>query len=163
MGKIVKVFFGGYNIAFEPNSLPKIGQIIVSPQKQNYGIVEAIIDQSTVGCVLIQRGNDEPAINDEVINTKKPIMVPVGSETMGQIFNVLGNCLNKDHTHLNYIPINSTIKDHDQFDEQYQLMETGIKVIDFLCPIIKGTKIGISGGPGVGKTVLIKELIHNFS
>ena len=103
--------------------------------------------------------------DDEVVDTGKPISVPVGEETLGRIFNVLGETVDG-------APTPKTTKKYSihrpapKFTEQssnIEILETGIKVIDLICPIIKGGKVGMFGGAGVGKTVVIQELIHNIA
>jgi len=103
----------------------------------------------------------------EVIDTKKPIMVPVGNATLGRMFNVLGESIDeKDDTEINNalkMPIHAPSPSFSKQATSYEILETGIKVIDLLCPYVKGGKVGLFGGAGVGKTVLIQELIHNIA
>ncbi|MEC9485089.1 MAG: F0F1 ATP synthase subunit beta [Candidatus Izemoplasma sp.] len=102
----------------------------------------------------------------EVVDTKAPISVPVGKETLGRIFNVLGNEidgkgeLSKD---IQRDPIHRPAPKLDELSSDVEILETGIKVVDLLAPYIKGGKIGLFGGAGVGKTVLIQELINNIA
>lgn len=101
----------------------------------------------------------------EVIDTGKPISVPVGKITLGRMFNVTGDTIDKG----NKIKETTTRSIHQptpEFADQstsYEVLETGIKVIDLLCPFLKGGKVGLFGGAGVGKTVIIQELIRNIA
>ena len=120
------------------------------------GVVRTISMQSTDG---LQRGL-------EVIDTAHPIKVPVGQETLGRVFNVLGQPIDLKEDFADDYPRESIHKEAPKYDElssSYEILETGIKVIDLLAPYLKGGKIGLFGGAGVGKTVLIQELIHNVA
>jgi len=102
---------------------------------------------------------------DEAINTGAPISVPVGKETLGRIFNVLGEVVDGGaavKTEKKY-PIHRAAPKFTEQSNQAEILETGIKVIDLICPIVKGGKVGMFGGAGVGKTVIIQELIHNIA
>ena len=102
----------------------------------------------------------------EVIDTKQPISVPVGENTLGRIFNVLGDEIDgkeKIHGNTKRMPIHRTAPKLDELSSETEILETGIKVVDLLAPYVKGGKIGLFGGAGVGKTVLIQELIHNIA
>ena len=100
-------------------------------------------------------------------NTHAPISVPVGEITLGRVFNVLGKCIdNGDNSVFKNAKLEPIHKDAPSFQDQEthtQMLETGIKVIDLLCPYVKGGKVGLFGGAGVGKTVLIQELINNIA
>lgn len=120
------------------------------------GNVRAIAMSSTDG---LKRGL-------EVIDTGKPIQVPVGRQTLGRIFNVLGETVDKGSPLSDSGLKDSIHKDAPPFDQQgtdTEILETGIKVVDLLAPYLKGGKIGLFGGAGVGKTVLIQELINNIA
>ena len=102
----------------------------------------------------------------EVLDTGRPISVPVGKETLGRVFNVLGDTIDLDQPFPQDAPRDSIHKKAPSFDElstSEEILETGIKVIDLLAPYLKGGKVGLFGGAGVGKTVLIQELIHNIA
>ncbi|MEI7451670.1 MAG: F0F1 ATP synthase subunit beta [Candidatus Falkowbacteria bacterium] len=102
---------------------------------------------------------------DQAINTGAPISVPVGVETLGRIFNVLGEVVDggaAPKTTKKY-PIHRAAPKFTEQSNQTEILETGIKVIDLICPIVKGGKVGMFGGAGVGKTVIIQELIHNIA
>lgn len=120
------------------------------------GIVRSIAMQSTEG---LRRGM-------QVVDTSKPISVPVGKITLGRVFNVLGHPIDDMGTIEENYDVKSIHRDAPKYAElssNYEILETGIKVIDLLAPYIKGGKIGLFGGAGVGKTVLIQELIHNIA
>ncbi|AYE37964.1 F0F1 ATP synthase subunit beta [Companilactobacillus zhachilii] len=120
------------------------------------GALRAISMSSTDG---LQRGA-------EVINTEGPISVPVGKETLGRVFNVLGESIDGGKAFPADFPRNSIHRQapaYDQLNTSTEILETGIKVIDLLEPYVRGGKVGLFGGAGVGKTVLIQELIHNIA
>lgn len=120
------------------------------------GVVRAIAMESTDG---LQRGMD-------VIDTGAPIRVPVGIETLGRVFNVLGEAIDLKGDFpedFRRESIHRKAPTFDQLSSNFEILETGIKVIDLLAPYLKGGKIGLFGGAGVGKTVLIQELIHNVA
>ncbi|WP_425456242.1 F0F1 ATP synthase subunit beta [Companilactobacillus suantsaicola] len=120
------------------------------------GALRAISMSSTDG---LQRGA-------EVINTAGPISVPVGKETLGRVFNVLGESIDGGKEFPADFPRNSIHRQapaYDQLNTSTEILETGIKVIDLLEPYVRGGKVGLFGGAGVGKTVLIQELIHNIA
>lgn len=120
------------------------------------GALRAISMSSTDG---LQRGA-------EVVNTAGPISVPVGKETLGRVFNVLGESIDGGKAFPADFPRNSIHRSapaYDQLNTSTEILETGIKVIDLLEPYVRGGKVGLFGGAGVGKTVLIQELIHNIA
>jgi F-type H+-transporting ATPase subunit beta len=102
----------------------------------------------------------------KVVDTGAPINIPVGDKTLGRMFNVLGQPIDgksDDFTASPRLPIHRDAPDFKQQSVNSEIMETGIKVIDLLCPYVKGGKVGLFGGAGVGKTILIQELIHNVA
>src|SRR4030043_2128207 len=118
--------------------------------------VRAVAMSSTEG---LERGM-------EVIDTGKPIEVPVGKETLGRLFNVLGEPIDLIEEEVRTkmkMPIHREAPDISDIEPTPELFETGVKVIDLLCPFVRGGKIGMFGGAGVGKTVIIMELIHNIA
>ncbi len=118
--------------------------------------VRAVAMSSTEG---LQRGM-------EVADTGKSIEVPVGRDTLGRLFNVLGepiDLLEKEVKSVMRMPIHREAPDIEDIEPTTELFETGVKVIDLLCPFVRGGKIGMFGGAGVGKTVIIMELIHNIA
>ena len=100
-----------------------------------------------------------------VTDTGKPISVPVGSVTLGRMFNVLGEAIDGQPLKSSdkILPIHRKAPDYVSQSVKVEILETGIKVIDLICPVLKGGKVGLFGGAGVGKTVVIQELIHNIA
>jgi len=124
-------------------------------QQLGNGVVRTVAMSATDG---LQRGL-------EVVNTCSPITVPVGPETLGRMFDVNGNVIDgmaEIKTDKRY-PIQRSAPDFKDQSTEVEVFETGIKVIDLICPILKGGKSGLFGGAGVGKTVLIQEMIHNLA
>ena len=169
-GKVVQVVGSTLDAEFEEGHLPEIlnalyidkevegiQKHVVCEVQQHLGggRVRAIALESTDG---ISRG-------DNIIDTGKHIMVPVGNETIGRIFNVLGKTVDKGEPieAKEYRSIHAHAPRFDALEPKLEIFETGIKVIDLLAPYIKGGKTGLFGGAGVGKTVLIMELIHNIA
>ena len=100
----------------------------------------------------------------EVVDTGAPISVPVGKDTLGRIFNVLGDPIDDGaNTNASTLPIHRQAPEFVEQATKVEILETGIKVIDLICPVLKGGKVGLFGGAGVGKTVVIQELIHNIA
>lgn len=133
------------------------GKTIVLEIEQHVGgnMVRAVAMDSTDG---LSRGMD-------VIDTGAPISVPVGQNTLGRMFNVLGDKIDEgtEVARTNVLPIHRKAPDFTQQATKVEILETGIKVIDLICPVLKGGKVGLFGGAGVGKTVVIQELIHNIA
>lgn len=119
------------------------------------GVVRSVAMDTTDG---LSRGM-------QVVNTGSPISVPVGSVTLGRIFNVLGEAIDdgKELTQHKTLPIHRKAPEYVSQATKVEILETGIKVIDLICPVLKGGKVGLFGGAGVGKTVVIQELIHNIA
>ncbi|MBU0744961.1 MAG: F0F1 ATP synthase subunit beta [Gammaproteobacteria bacterium] len=163
-GKIISMVGAIVDVEFPVGSIPKIydalkieatGLILETQQQLGDGVVRTIAMGATDG---LQR-------NMVVINTKNPIIVPVGKATLGRIMDVLGNPIDDkgpiDSEHL--LPIHRQAPSFTEQSGSIVLLETGIKVIDLLCPFAKGGKVGLFGGAGVGKTVSIMELIRNIA
>ncbi|WP_391592031.1 F0F1 ATP synthase, F1 complex subunit beta [[Mycoplasma] cavipharyngis] len=164
MGKIIVTLPGVYDVQFlSSKELPKINHILVAENKKNVLLVESILSETVVRCILIKGLDGNLRIGDHLIDTKKPLMVPVGSESLGGVFDILGTPLNSIKPSFKKIAINSTVPKQQNFFIKNEIIESGIKAIDFFTPILRGGKIGIFGGAGVGKTVLIKEVINNIS
>ncbi len=164
-GKIIQVIGAVVDVEFPRNEVPKIydalklisgGSLVLEVQQQlGDGVVRCIAMGSSDG---LKRGI-------EVLNTKNPISVPVGQQTLGRIMDVLGNPIDEAGP-INADEIRAIHRNAPKFDEISQtteLLETGIKVIDLLCPFAKGGKVGLFGGAGVGKTVNMMELIRNIA
>ncbi len=166
IGKIIKISGPVVDVRFPQGMLPNLlNALEVSHDKQK--VVLEVADQlgdETVRCIAL--GPTEGLKrNLEVIDTGAPISVPVGEQTLGRIFNVLGDPLD-DGPSLKDVERHPIHREAPSFDEQKtttEIFETGIKVIDLLLPFAKGGKVGLFGGAGVGKTVLIQELINNIA
>ena len=173
-GYIVQVMGPVVDVRFDDGALPKIKDALkveVDEEKNNgIGIhltleVALHIKDNTVRCIAMD-ATEGLRRGLEVINTNNPIMVPVGRATLGRMFNVLGEAIDgmedipEDTLHM---PIHRSAPTFKELKSNVEILETGIKVIDLLAPYIKGGKIGLFGGAGVGKTVLIQELIHNVA
>ncbi|KGJ54565.1 ATP F0F1 synthase subunit beta [[Clostridium] innocuum] len=166
-GKIVQVIGPVVDVAFENGNLPQLLTAIEIPLKDSESLVVEVaqhIGDERVRCIAMG-GTDGLVRGMEAIDTGSAIRVPVGKEILGRMFNVLG----REIDGLGPVGTDNTLPIHRQapgFEEQQtsaEMLETGIKVIDLLCPYSKGGKIGLFGGAGVGKTVLIQELIHNIA
>ena len=171
-GKIVQVQGPVVDVKFE-DTLPNINDAlkININAEDNAGVainltleVALHIGNHTVRCIAMDSTNGLVRGMD-VLATGAPISVPVGNETLGRIFNVLGETIDggEELTNVTRDPIHKPAPKLDELSNNVEILETGIKVIDLLAPYIKGGKIGLFGGAGVGKTVLIQELIHNVA
>ncbi|MBR2848997.1 MAG: F0F1 ATP synthase subunit beta [Mycoplasmataceae bacterium] len=165
-GKIVQILGPVVDVRFEKTKMPSIlnaleldyeGQKYVFEVSQHIGdnIVRTISMGTTEGLV---RGL-------KVIDTGQPIMVPVGKEVLSRMFNVLGEPIDEKPAPKvkKYMPIHRLAPSYEEQKSSSEVLETGIKVIDLLAPYVKGGKIGLFGGAGVGKTVLVQELINNIA
>lgn len=158
IGPVVDVQFEGdvpsiYNALTVMNNDKKV--VLEVEQHIGEGIVRSVAMDSTDG---LARGM-------EVTDTGAPISVPVGSDTLGRMFNVLGDAID-DGKAIATEKRSSIHRKAPEFTSQatkVEILETGIKVIDLICPVLKGGKVGLFGGAGVGKTVVIQELIHNIA
>ncbi len=169
-GKVVQVIGPVVDIEFKPEELPKILNAIIVQGETPEGPVRVVceVQQQLEGNVVRTVAMD---ITDgivrgmEAIDTGMPISVPVGEKTKGRIFNVIGEPIDEmgDVEVEERWPIHREPPAFDELDTSTQILETGIKVIDLLEPYVKGGKVGLFGGAGVGKTVIIMELIHNIA
>jgi len=165
-GKIVQVLGPVVDVEFEDNNLPFIKDALVVDNGGKKCVMEVAqhVGNNTVRCIMLA-SSDGLCRDMEVVPTGSGIKVPVGKKTLGRLFNVLGDTIDNGE------PLGETEKwvihrDPPSFEEQspvVEVLETGIKVIDLLAPYAKGGKIGLFGGAGVGKTVLIQELIRNIA
>ena len=166
-GKITQVIGAVLDVKFAGNRVPEINEAIKVPLQDGGELVVEVaqhLGDDTVRCIAM--GTTDGLVRGmEAIATGKPISVPVGENTLGRIFNVLGAPIdNKPAPEgVSYEPIHRAAPEFVEQSTQQELLETGIKVVDLLCPYQKGGKIGLFGGAGVGKTVLIQELIHNIA
>lgn len=166
MGKIVQVIGPVLDIRFSKNNLPKLLNIIEIKGDNNKVIAEVAqhIGEDTVRCIAMS-STDGLVRGMEAIDTEAPIKVPVGNVTLGRLFNVLGETIDKGEKLIadEYMPIHRSAPLLEEQQTATEIFETGIKVIDLMTPYAKGGKIGLFGGAGVGKTVLIQELINNIA
>ncbi len=172
-GKVIQVMGPVVDVQFNKGELPAIynGLTIDVPAEQNNGVsieltleVELHIGDNEARCVAMD-STDGLVRGMEVIDTGHPITAPVGRGVLGRLFNVLGEPID-DKGEVEDVKRNPIHRESPNFEElstKEEILETGIKVIDLLAPYIKGGKIGLFGGAGVGKTVLIQELIHNIA
>ena len=168
-GKIVKAIGTIVDVRFLDSNLPDLltALIVKLNGKDLYLEVEQHVGDDTARCVAMGP-TDGLYRGMEVINTEKPIEVPVGEATLGRMFNVLGEPIDEiedvaDIEKAQRMPIHRNPPAFNEQEPHTQILETGIKVIDLLCPYVKGGKVGLFGGAGVGKTVLIQELINNIA
>ncbi len=167
IGKIVQVIGPVVDVMFENGELPELMNAIEIPLTDGEPLIVEVaqhIGDERVRCVAM--GSTDGLVRGmDAIDTKAAISVPVGEKVLGRMFNVLGRPID-GMENLKDIPQMPIHRNAPAFDEQQtsaEMLETGIKVIDLLCPYSKGGKIGLFGGAGVGKTVLIQELIHNIA
>ena len=163
---IIKQIIGVVVDVYFENKLPEIyNALLVDLNGKSLTLeVEQHIGSNTVRTVAMS-STDGLRRGDKVIDTGAPISVPVGQETLGRIFDVLGNVVDGGSpvkTEKKY-PIHRPAPKFVDQSSNMEILETGIKVIDLICPIVKGGKVGMFGGAGVGKTVVIMELIHNIA
>ena len=166
-GKITQVIGAVLDLKFAGGKLPEINEAVeiglVDGKKLVCEVAQHLGDD-TVRCIAM--GPTDGLIRGmEATATGSPIRVPVGENTLGRIFNVLGEPIDEKPapTDVEYEPIHRKAPDFEEQATYTEMLETGIKVVDLLCPYQKGGKIGLFGGAGVGKTVLIQELIHNIA
>ena len=166
-GKITQVISAVLDIKFPDGKLPDILNAITIDRGNGETLTAEVsqhLGDDTVRCIAM--GSTDGLIRGmEAVDTGAPISVPVGEKTLGRIFNVLGEAIdNKPAPEgVEYMPIHRKAPDFEEQSTQTEILETGIKVVDLLCPYQKGGKIGLFGGAGVGKTVLIQELIRNIA
>ena len=167
LGKITQIIGAVLDIKFTEGNLPEIYEAIkVTKQDGDVLVVEVAqhLGDDTVRCIAM--GPTDGLVRGmDALATGAPISVPVGEKTLGRMFNVLGNPIDeKDAPEgVEYYPIHRKAPKFEEQSTQTEMLETGIKVVDLLCPYQKGGKIGLFGGAGVGKTVLIQELITNIA
>ena len=173
LGQVVEVKGPVVDVLFEAGKLPAINEALtinVSKEKNNGIAINLTIEvalhigNNKVRCIAMD-STDGLCRGMEVVATGAPISVPVGEQTLGRVFNVLGEPIDRkgEIVGAKKMPIHREAPKLDELASNVEIFETGIKVIDLLAPYIKGGKIGLFGGAGVGKTVLIQELIHNVA
>ena len=166
-GKVYRVMGPVVDVLFEEGNLPAIDHALTVPKGDRVMTVEVAqhIGDNVVRCIAMS-STDGLKRGTPVVDTGAPISVPVGRTTLGRIFNVLGETVDDrpyDRTGVEHWNIHRPAPEYSELATSAEILETGIKVIDLICPFSKGGKIGLFGGAGVGKTVLIMELINNVA
>lgn len=166
IGKVVQVTGPVLDIRFADGELPVLLNAV---ELQNHGktlVVEVAqhIGDNVARCIAMA-ATDGLVRGTEAVDTGGPITVPVGEECLGRVFNLLGEPVDEQPApeNLERWPIHRPAPTFDEQESSTEILETGIKVVDLICPYAKGGKIGLFGGAGVGKTVLIQELIYNIA
>ena len=166
-GRVTQVICPVVDIRFD-KQLPELRTAIEIERKNDKPLVVEVaqhLGDDVVRCISMA-STDGLVRDSKAVDTNHPIMVPVGNEVLGRMFNVLGeeiDGLAPLDASVKRMPIHRKAPDFEQQRTTTEILETGIKVIDLLCPYAKGGKIGLFGGAGVGKTVLMQELIHNIA
>ncbi|VWX35557.1 F0F1 ATP synthase subunit beta [Exiguobacterium oxidotolerans] len=172
-GRVVAVMGPVIDVKFEEGHLPNIYnalRIQYTPQTVEEVAIDLTLEVALhlgddVVRTIAMDSTDGVRRGVEVLDTGAPISVPVGEATLGRVFNVLGNPIDEKEldASVERLPIHKKAPTFDNLSTKVEILETGIKVVDLLAPYIKGGKIGLFGGAGVGKTVLIQELINNIA
>lgn len=171
LGRVTQVMGPVIDVRFEHNEVPEINNALVLDIEREEGNVELTLEVALqlgddVVRTIAMDSTDGVKRGTEVRDSGDSISVPVGNETLGRVFNVLGDTIDLDENIDDSVrrdPIHREAPAFDQLSTKVEILETGIKVIDLLAPYIKGGKVGLFGGAGVGKTVLIQELINNIA
>ncbi|MBR4434842.1 MAG: F0F1 ATP synthase subunit beta [Clostridia bacterium] len=165
-GVVAQVIGPVVDVRFEPGDLPAIFNELTIPVGDDVLAVEVAqhIGGNTARCIAME-STDGLKRGETVTDTGGPISVPVGRQTLGRIFNVLGDPVDElpAPEGCEHWPIHRPAPAYADLSSSTEILETGIKVIDLICPYAKGGKIGLFGGAGVGKTVIIMELINNIA
>lgn len=165
-GKIYQIFGPVVDVKFEIGYAPNINDAleIITGDKKIVLEVSQLIGDEVVRCISMG-ATEGLSRNLKVINTRKPIQAPIGEAILGRMFNVIGETIDNKGPieNVSYSSIHALPPTLDEQSLKTEIFETGIKVIDLLVPYVKGGKIGLFGGAGVGKTVLVQELIHNIA
>src|SRR5260221_569922 len=166
-GMVSQVIGAVVDVEFPPGKLPGIlDAVVVHPRDGRTVVMEVAqeIGDNSVRCIAMDT-TDGFRRGDKVTATGSPIMVPVGVETLGRMFNVVGESIDDEPTPSGgeRWPIHRAAPSVDEQQTTVEILETGIKVIDLICTFVKGSKIGLFGGAGTGKTVIVQELIRNIA
>ncbi|QRV02513.1 F0F1 ATP synthase subunit beta [Arcanobacterium phocisimile] len=176
-GRIVQVVGAVVDVEFPPDSLPEINnalttEVDLSSQGEGESILKMTLEVAqhlgdSIVRTIAMKPTDGLVRGATVVDTGAPITVPVGDATKGHVFNVTGDVLNLGEGETLEVnerwPIHRKAPNFDQLEPETKMFETGIKVIDLLTPYVQGGKIGLFGGAGVGKTVLIQEMIQRVA
>jgi len=165
-GAVIQVMGPVLDIRFADGALPELLSAIEIPNGENTIVAEVAqhIGDNVVRCIAMS-STDGLQRGAEATDTGAPITVPVGEECLGRVFNLLGQPIDNKPVvkGAESWPIHRAAPAYDEQESATEILETGIKVVDLICPYAKGGKIGLFGGAGVGKTVLIQELIYNIA
>ncbi|USR79721.1 F0F1 ATP synthase subunit beta [Arcanobacterium pinnipediorum] len=176
-GRIVQVVGAVVDVEFPPDSLPEINnalttEVDLSNQGEGEGVIQMTLEVAqhlgdSIVRTIAMKPTDGLVRGATVVDTGAPITVPVGDVTKGHVFNVTGDVLNLGEGETLEVkerwPIHRKAPNFDELEPETKMFETGIKVIDLLTPYVQGGKIGLFGGAGVGKTVLIQEMIQRVA
>ena len=166
IGKLVQIMGPVVDIRFDEGELPRLLNAVTIEHNGKKLTVEVaqLIGDNVARCIAMG-ATDALVRGMEAVDTGSPITVPVGENCLGRIFNLLGEPVDDKPSPrvLERWPIHRPAPSYDEQQSTTEILETGIKVIDLICPYAKGGKIGLFGGAGVGKTVLLMELINNFA
>ena len=167
VGRISQVIGAVVDVEFPPGQLPSLLDALIVETRDGRHVtleVESEVGDNTVRCIAMD-STDGFRRGDAVRATGGPIRVPVGVETLGRMFNVIGEAIDDEPAPegTEVWPIHRPAPSLEEQQTEIEILETGIKVIDLMCTFIKGSKIGLFGGAGVGKTVIVQELIRNIA
>jgi len=171
VGRVVRVIGPVVDVEFAPDEMPDIYnaltiEIEVSGEKRSMTLEVALHVGDNVVRAIALKPTDGMRRGSAVYDTGGPISVPVGDVTKGRVWNVTGDCLSEDASKFTVTerwPIHREPPKFDELESQTEMLQTGIKVLDLLTPYVQGGKIGLFGGAGVGKTVLIQEMIYRIA
>jgi len=166
-GRVSQVIGAVVDVEFPPGQLPNLLDALVVATREGREVVLEVqqeVGDNTVRCIAMD-STDGFRRGDTVRATGAPIRVPVGVETLGRMFNVTGRAIDDEPAPegIEVWPIHRPAPPLEEQQTEIEILETGIKVIDLICTFIKGSKIGLFGGAGVGKTVIVQELIRNIA
>ncbi|HZU15462.1 MAG TPA: F0F1 ATP synthase subunit beta [Candidatus Dormibacteraeota bacterium] len=166
-GRVSQVIGAVVDVEFPPGALPSVYDALEVTTRDGRTVVLEVqleLGDNAVRCVAMD-STDGFRRGDPVRATGRPIEVPVGVETLGRMFNVIGQAIDEEPTPegIERWPIHRPAPPIEEQQVEVEILETGIKVIDLICTFVKGSKIGLFGGAGVGKTVLVQELIRNIA
>ena len=166
IGKVIQVIGPVLDIQFKDGELPDLlNAIEIDNHGQKLVVEVAQLTGDNVARCIAMSSTDGLVRGTEAVDTGESIKVPVGDQCLGRVFNLLGEPVDNKPapTPEAYWPIHRPAPSYEEQQSTTEILETGIKVVDLICPYAKGGKIGLFGGAGVGKTVLIQELIHNIA
>src|SRR5437660_7687308 len=166
-GRISQVIGAVVDVQFAPGNLPSLFDALVVETRDGRQVVLEVqleVGDNAVRCIAMD-SSDGFRRGDAVRATGGPIRVPVGVETLGRMFNVIGNAIDDEPAPegIEVWPIHRPAPPLEEQQTEIEILETGIKVIDLFCTFVKGSKIGLFGGAGVGKTIIVQELIRNIA